>query len=75
LPQVIELPENKVNKNPEWLTRGKTIRQLIQELQSFENDQLEVKISTNDGASFKCISIVEKEHKQGKQFCALTNCE
>jgi len=34
---------------PEWVTRGKTIRQLIKELESFENQDLEVRLSLDDG--------------------------
>ena len=65
----------RINKNPEWVTRGKTIKQLIAELQSFENQDLEVKISVDDGESFKCISLVGKHNEIGKQFCGLKNCE
>lgn len=42
---------NKVNENPEWVT-NKTIRQLIEERQSFEDQDLEVKISTDAGGNF-----------------------
>ena len=34
-----------INEHPEWVTKGKTIRQLIEELQTFENQELEVQIS------------------------------
>jgi hypothetical protein len=66
---------NKVNENPEWVARGKTIQQLIEELRSFENQSLEVKISTDDGETFKCISLVVKRKENGVQFCGLKNCE
>ncbi len=64
-----------MNKNPEWVTKGKTIRQLIEELQSFEDQDLEVKISIDDGDTFKCISLVTRENEKNKYFCGLTNSE
>jgi hypothetical protein len=66
---------DNVNPNPEWVTRGKTIKQLIKELQSFDNQDLEVKISIDGGESFKCISLVGKNSGNGVQFCGLKNCE
>ena len=56
---------------PDWVTRGKTIRQLIEELQSFENQDLMVRMSLDDGATHHGISIVQK---QGN-FCVLVNSE
>lgn len=47
---------------PDWITRGKTVRQLIQELQSFENQDLEVQISIDGGENSKCISLVKKSN-------------
>ena len=67
--------DDYVNPAPEWVTRGKTIRQLIKELQTFEDQDLEVKISLDDGESFKCISLVTRENTNGTYFCGLTNCE
>lgn len=66
---------DNVNENPEWVTRGKTIKQLIKELQTFENQNLEVKISTNDGETFRCISLVGKHREKDVEFCGLENCE
>lgn len=40
--------------------RAKTIRQLIKELQTFENQDLEVRISVDDGDNKYPISIVTK---------------
>ena len=56
---------------PEWVTRGKTIRQLIAELQSFENQDAEVRISMDYGDSHSCVSIVEKHG----DYCVLVNSE
>jgi hypothetical protein len=69
------MKEVQVNENPEWVTRGKTIRGLIKELLTFENQDLEVKISIDDGETYKCISLVGQEHADGKTFCGLMNCE
>lgn len=48
----------------DWENRGKTIEQLIKELQSFENQQLLVELSLDSGDSSKPISLVVKD--QGK---------
>lgn len=57
---------------PEWVTHGKTIRQLIEELKSFEDQELEVRISLDYGDTHHAISIVE--HRDGK-YCVLVNDE
>ena len=59
------------NQQPEWVTRGKSIQQLIKELQSFEDPELEVRISTDGGKSCNAISLVGK--KDG--YCLLLNYE
>ncbi|MBJ9722571.1 hypothetical protein I5515_12240 [Acinetobacter calcoaceticus] len=58
---------SKVN----WISNGKTIQQLILELQSFENKDLFVELSLDGGDSSKPISLVGKI--DGK--CVLMNCE
>ena len=60
-----------VNNNPDWITRGKTIKQLIKELQSFSDLEMEVRISVDDGETHKPISLVEKS----EGFCVLVNSE
>lgn len=60
-----------VNNNPEWITRGKTIKQLIKELQSFSDLDLEVRISIDDGETHRPISLVQKSGG----YCLLVNCE
>ena len=62
--------ENLKKNHPEWVTRGKSIRQLIKELQSFENQDLEVRISVDDGDSHQPISLVGKEGG----YCLLVSC-
>jgi hypothetical protein len=64
-------PAKKVTKQPAWITRGKTIRQLIRELQSFENQDLLVEISVDDGETTMPISLVGKVRGR----CVLLNCE
>ena len=59
-------------KIPEYITKGKTIKNLIEELKSFENQDLEVRVSIDDGLSHKCISLVEKHENK---YCVLVNCE
>lgn len=60
-----------MSKQPEWVTRGKTIKQLIKELESFEDQNLFVEISLDAGETSKPISSVGKI--DGK--CILENCE
>jgi len=57
-------------KIPEWKYRGKTICELIQELQTFEDQEVEVQISTDDGDTRKPISLVV--HADGR--CLLMFC-
>ncbi|THK39231.1 hypothetical protein EHS39_05965 [Ensifer sp. MPMI2T] len=62
---------NESTIQPSWVTRGKTIRQLIWELQSFENQDLLVEISVDGGLTHKPISLV----KWSGQKCLLVNSE
>ncbi len=56
---------------PDWIVRGKTIRQLIEELQSFGNQDLFVEISLDGGDTHKPISLIKKSG----QTCLLVNSE
>jgi hypothetical protein len=60
-----------VSKQPEWVTRGKTIRQLIKELQTFDDLDVFVEISVDNGDSCKPISLVKKVG----DICLLVNSE
>lgn len=62
---------HKNNNVPVWVSRGKTIRELIQELQTFEDQGLEVQISVDDGETRRPISLVKKS----RGCCLLVNCE
>lgn len=63
--------KKSVIEHPTWVTRGKTIRQLIEELQSFDNQDLPVQISVDDGETHKPISLVIKSG----HYCLLVNSE
>jgi hypothetical protein len=58
--------------SPEWTRQGKTVRQLIEELQSFENQELEVRISIDSGETSLPISLVGKSENK---YALLMNCE
>ncbi|GHC12751.1 hypothetical protein GCM10010080_30430 [Thermomonas carbonis] len=58
--------------NPEWTSRGKTVAQLIRDLQTFESQDLEVRISVDDGATSVPISLVTRSN--GK-YAVLKNCQ
>ncbi len=45
----------------DWTKRGKSINELIQELESFDNQDMEVKISTDGGDTFESINLVGKQ--------------
>ena len=62
---------DKLYGNDEWKAVGKTIRQLIAELESFDDKELLVEISIDGGVSGKPISLVGK--KCGK--CMLIHVE
>lgn len=49
-----------MSKDSNRVTRGKSIKQLIKELESFEDQNLLVEISFDDGDSSKPISLVGK---------------
>jgi len=55
-----------------WARRGKTIAALIKELETFENQDMEVRISLDGGATSVPISLVGKI--EGK-YVMLMNCE
>ena len=55
-----------------WASRGKTLAGLVKELESFENQQLEVRISVDGGQTSYPISLVGRH--EGK-YALLENCE
>lgn len=58
--------------NPAWTSRGKSVAQLIDELRTFEDQSMEVRISMDQGATSLPISLVGRV--EGK-FAVLMNCE
>lgn len=66
---MIEVGERE--NNPEWVLKGKKISQLIEEFQSFENQDLLVEISLDGGNTHKPISLVKKSGG----VCLLVNSE
>jgi len=58
--------------NPEWTSRGKTVVQLIDELRSFKDQEMEVRISLDGGETSFPISLVGK--LSGK-YAVLMNCQ
>ena len=67
-----------INQKPEWVTKGKTIRQLIDELKTFEDQDIEARISL-DGEIDYCISILVRRHEvrpDGLKYrCVIMNAE
>jgi hypothetical protein len=57
---------------PDRATCGKTIRQLIAGLQSFEDQDMEVRLSLDYGETHHAISILEKHENK---YCVLVNSE
>ena len=58
--------------NPDWTSKGKTVAQLIEELQTFDNKEMEVRISLDGGGTSFPISLVGKSN--GK-YALLRNCQ
>jgi hypothetical protein len=72
------IKENQSKKRsglPDWVTRGKPIRQLIKELRSFKNQNLEVRLTFDDGETHFPISILTRQRKGSKYYCMLENSE
>jgi len=63
-----------IRYSEDWTTCGKSIRQLIQELQTFENQDLEVRISLDAGETHKPISSIGKEGDEDNVVCVLKFC-
>jgi len=63
-----------IRDSEDWVTCGKSIKKLIEELQTIENQNLEVRISVDGGENHKPISIVGKEGDDGNVVCVLKYC-
>jgi hypothetical protein len=60
-----------MKNNPEWVIKGKTIKELIEEIERFPDLNMEVRISLNDGNTHKPVSIIGKIDN----YCVLMNSE
>ena len=58
-----------INKKPKWITGGKAINELIKELESFSDGELEVKVSIDGGKTYKCNSLVVKDRDGSNSIC------
>lgn len=56
----------------DWTNKGKTVAQLIEELKTFGDQTLEVRISVDDGETSYPISLVGKSEGM---YAVLKNCE
>ncbi len=61
-----------INLDADYTGRGKTVEQLIKELKTFENQQLEVRISLNGGETSLPISIIGKSENK---YALIINCQ
>ncbi len=64
-----------MNQIIEWKDRKKTIRELIEELKSFEDQDLIVMVTSDEGNTFNSVKLVSKgfENKDNDEsvYCAL----
>ena len=60
LQEMIEERDGDDAAQPAWIMKGKSITQLIKELGSFEDQNLEVRLTFNDGAYHRPISILTR---------------
>ena len=51
--------------------RQKSIAQIIQELQTFEDQELVVVVTDDEGQTFKTVKLVSKGFDGDKVYCAL----
>lgn len=61
-----------INLEADFTGRGKTVAQLIKELKSFENQQLEVRISIDGGETSYPVSILTKRENK---YAMIENCQ
>jgi hypothetical protein len=61
-----------INLDADYTGRGKTVEQLIKELKTFENQQLEVRISVDGGLTSLPVSILTKRENT---YAVIENCQ
>ncbi|RMH91907.1 hypothetical protein EA797_03990 [Stutzerimonas zhaodongensis] len=59
-------------KNPDWTSKGKTVADLAKELLSFEDQEMEVRISLDGGDTSLPVSLVGKSNRK---YAVLINCQ
>lgn len=59
-------------KNPDWTSKGNTVADLIRELLSFEDQEMEARISLDGGDTSLPISLVGKSNGR---YAVLQNCQ
>ena len=62
----------KVRQNEDYTSCGKTISGLIEEFKTFENQQLEVRVSIDGGLTSMPISILTKRENT---YALIQNCQ
>lgn len=60
-----------MNTLPDWEERQKSISLLIRELQSFEDQELIVVVTDDEGETFRTVKLVSKGFDGDKVYCAL----
>lgn len=61
-----------IDLKADYTSRGKTVAGLIKKLKTFENQQLEVRISIDGGKTSLPISIIRKSENQ---YALIINCQ
>ncbi|MDO4796046.1 MAG: hypothetical protein Q4A28_08940 [Brachymonas sp.] len=60
-----------MNASPAWEERQKSITQVIRELKSFEDQELIVAVTDDEGQTFKTVKLISKGFDGDKVYCAL----
>jgi hypothetical protein len=72
LDELIRERDANLEDQPEWITKGKSITQLIKELGSFEDQTLEVRLTFDGGETHKPISILTRRDGYAMiEYCGL----
>jgi hypothetical protein len=55
----------------QWGAESKKVSQVIQELQTFENQELIVMVSSDGGKTFKPVKLIGKGFADNETYCTL----
>ncbi|MDO4907222.1 hypothetical protein [Neisseria sp.] len=55
----------------EWEDRKKSISEVIQEMEAFEDKELVVVVTGDEGKTFKTVKLISKGFEDDKVYCAL----